>query len=155
MIVPHDSPREMLLKKAKMKAKKKPRRRSDSSGGYTLSDIIQSPPAAGKLTHTEDILFWHMLFIKDQQDILHFTLCFQKVVVIISLMHFSFLSVVSASLVKSGKANSTESLQELLTSDSEGSYMGVGSPRDMQSPVFHDRAEVNIWQNRSYPLAIV
>lgn len=57
MIVPHDSPREMLLKKAKMKAKKKPRRRSDSSGGYTLSDIIQSPPAAGKLTHTEDILF--------------------------------------------------------------------------------------------------
>lgn len=39
--------REILLKKAKMKAKKKPRRRSDSSGGYTLSDIIQSPPAAG------------------------------------------------------------------------------------------------------------
>ncbi|XP_076592864.1 inhibitor of Bruton tyrosine kinase [Chaetodon auriga] len=87
--------REILLKKAKMKAKKKARRRSDSSGGYTLSDIIQSPPAA----------------------------------------------VVSTSLVKSGKANSTESLQELLTSDSEGSYMGVGSPRDMQSPVFHDRAE--------------
>uniref|UniRef100_A0A3Q3EBM1 Inhibitor of Bruton agammaglobulinemia tyrosine kinase n=1 Tax=Labrus bergylta TaxID=56723 RepID=A0A3Q3EBM1_9LABR len=84
--------RDILLKKAKMKAKKKPRRRSDSSGGYTLSDIIQSPPAC---------------------------------------------------LVKSGKANSTESLQELLTSDSEGSYMGVGSPRDMQSPVFHDRTEVN------------
>ncbi|XP_071390852.1 inhibitor of Bruton tyrosine kinase isoform X1 [Centroberyx affinis] len=87
--------RETLLKKAKMKAKKKPRRRSDSSGGYTLSDIIQSPPTA----------------------------------------------VVSPCLVKSGKANSTESLQELLTSDSEGSYMGVGSPRDMQSPVFHDRVE--------------
>lgn len=87
--------REILLKKAKMKAKKKPRRRSDSSGGYTLSDIIQSPPAA----------------------------------------------VVSPCLVKSGKANSTESLQELLTSDSEGSCMGVGSPRDIQSPVFHDRAE--------------
>uniref|UniRef100_A0A3Q0QZL9 Inhibitor of Bruton tyrosine kinase n=1 Tax=Amphilophus citrinellus TaxID=61819 RepID=A0A3Q0QZL9_AMPCI len=87
--------RETLLKKAKMKAKKKPRRRSDSSGGYTLSDIIQSPPAA----------------------------------------------VVSPCLVKSGKVNSTESLQELLTSDSEGSYMGVGSPRDMQSPVFHERAE--------------
>ncbi|XP_033496610.2 inhibitor of Bruton tyrosine kinase [Epinephelus lanceolatus] len=87
--------REILLKKAKIKAKKKPRRRSDSSGGYTLSDIIQSPPAA----------------------------------------------VVSPCLVKSGRANSTESLQELLTSDSEGSYMGVGSPRDMQSPVFHDRAE--------------
>ncbi|XP_028281247.1 inhibitor of Bruton tyrosine kinase isoform X2 [Parambassis ranga] len=87
--------REILLKKAKMKAKKKPRRRSDSSGGYTLSDIIQSPPAA----------------------------------------------VVSPCLVKSGKANSTESLQELLTSDSEGSYMGVGSPRDMQSPVFNDKTE--------------
>uniref|UniRef100_A0A3Q1FAY9 Inhibitor of Bruton agammaglobulinemia tyrosine kinase n=1 Tax=Acanthochromis polyacanthus TaxID=80966 RepID=A0A3Q1FAY9_9TELE len=87
--------REILLKKAKMKAKKKPRRRSDSSGGYTLSEVIQSPPAA----------------------------------------------VVSLNLVKSNKANSTESLQELLTSDSEGSYMGVGSPRDMQSPVFHDRAE--------------
>uniref|UniRef100_A0AAX7ULN2 BTB domain-containing protein n=1 Tax=Astatotilapia calliptera TaxID=8154 RepID=A0AAX7ULN2_ASTCA len=86
--------REILLKKAKMKAKKKPRRRSDSSGGYTLSDIIQSPPAAG---------MW----------------------------------------LSSGKVNSTESLQELLTSDSEGSYMGVGSPRDMQSPVFHERAEVN------------
>ncbi|XP_060907178.1 inhibitor of Bruton tyrosine kinase [Labrus mixtus] len=87
--------RDILLKKAKMKAKKKPRRRSDSSGGYTLSNIIQSPPAA----------------------------------------------VVSPCLVKSGKANSTESLQELLTSDSEGSYMGVGSPRGMQSPVFHDRTE--------------
>ncbi|KAM9723342.1 inhibitor of Bruton tyrosine kinase [Menidia menidia] len=87
--------REILLKKAKMKAKKKPRRRSDSSGGYTLSDIIQSPPAA----------------------------------------------VVLPVLGKSNKATSTESLHELLTSDSEGSYMGVGSPRDMQSPVFHDRTE--------------
>uniref|UniRef100_A0A8C2ZK06 Inhibitor of Bruton tyrosine kinase n=1 Tax=Cyclopterus lumpus TaxID=8103 RepID=A0A8C2ZK06_CYCLU len=84
--------REILLKKAKMKAKKKPRRRSDSSGGYTLSNIIQ---------------------------------------------------MVSLCLVKSGRANSTESLQELLTSDSEGSYVGAGSPRDMQSPVFHDKAEVN------------
>uniref|UniRef100_A0A1A8RFS5 Inhibitor of Bruton agammaglobulinemia tyrosine kinase n=2 Tax=Nothobranchius rachovii TaxID=451742 RepID=A0A1A8RFS5_9TELE len=87
--------REILLKKAKMKAKKKPRRRSDSSGGYTLSDIIQSPPTAA----------------------------------------------VSPLLAKSGKANSTESLQEILTSDSESSFMGVGSPRDVQSPVFPDRAE--------------
>ncbi|KAM4735840.1 LOW QUALITY PROTEIN: inhibitor of Bruton tyrosine kinase [Anableps anableps] len=87
--------REILLKKAKVKAKKKPRRRSDSSGGYTLSDVIQSPPAA----------------------------------------------VVSPVLVKTGKANSTESLLEVLTSDSEGSYMGVGSPREMQSPVFHDKTE--------------
>jgi len=29
-----------------------------------------------------------------------------------------------------------ESLPELLTSDSEGSYAGVGSPRDLQSPDF-------------------
>uniref|UniRef100_A0A8C4E2N5 Inhibitor of Bruton agammaglobulinemia tyrosine kinase n=1 Tax=Dicentrarchus labrax TaxID=13489 RepID=A0A8C4E2N5_DICLA len=56
----------------------------------------------------------------------------------------SSFSVVSPSLVKLGKANSTESLQELLTSDSEGSYMGVGSPRDMQSPIFHDKTEVNV-----------
>ncbi|XP_047217059.1 inhibitor of Bruton tyrosine kinase [Girardinichthys multiradiatus] len=87
--------REILLKKAKVKAKKKPRRRSDSSGGYTLSDVIQSPPVA----------------------------------------------VVSPILVKSGKANSTESLQEVLTSDSESSCVGVGSPRDVQSPVFHDKPE--------------
>uniref|UniRef100_A0A674E1F9 Inhibitor of Bruton tyrosine kinase n=1 Tax=Salmo trutta TaxID=8032 RepID=A0A674E1F9_SALTR len=87
--------RETLLKKAKLKAKKKPRRRSDSSGGYTLSDIIQSPPAA----------------------------------------------VLSPSLVKSGKINSMESLQELMTSDSEGSYKVLGSPRELQSPVFHDRPE--------------
>uniref|UniRef100_A0A3P9JX64 Inhibitor of Bruton agammaglobulinemia tyrosine kinase n=1 Tax=Oryzias latipes TaxID=8090 RepID=A0A3P9JX64_ORYLA len=88
--------REILLKKAKIKAKKKPRRRSDSSGGYTLSDILHSPPAA----------------------------------------------VVSPLLVKSAKDNSTESLQELLTSDSDGSCMGAGSPRDMQSPVFDIRTEV-------------
>ncbi|XP_043366496.1 inhibitor of Bruton tyrosine kinase isoform X5 [Dermochelys coriacea] len=77
---------EALLKKAKMKAKKKPRRRSDSSGGYNLSDIIQSPPSIG--------------------------------------------------LIKLDKANSVESLPELLTSDSEGSYAGVSSPRDLQSPDF-------------------
>ncbi len=35
-----------------MRAKRKPRRRSDSSGGYNLSDVIQSPPTAGQLTHT-------------------------------------------------------------------------------------------------------
>uniref|UniRef100_A0A673VXF9 Inhibitor of Bruton tyrosine kinase n=1 Tax=Salmo trutta TaxID=8032 RepID=A0A673VXF9_SALTR len=51
------------------------------------------------------------------------------------------VSVLSPSLVKSGKTNSMESLQELMTSDSEGSYMGVGSPRELQSPVFHDRPE--------------
>ncbi|NXF19523.1 IBTK kinase, partial [Rhodinocichla rosea] len=77
---------EALFKKAKTKAKKKPRKRSDSSGGYNLSDIIQSPASTGS--------------------------------------------------VKLDKANSVDSLPELLTSDSEGSYAGVGSPRDLQSPDF-------------------
>lgn len=77
---------ETMFKKAKTRAKKKPRKRSDSSGGYNLSDILQSPPSTG--------------------------------------------------LLKSGKTNSVESLPELLTSDSEGSYAGVGSPRDLQSPDF-------------------
>ncbi|XP_061845864.1 inhibitor of Bruton tyrosine kinase isoform X2 [Colius striatus] len=75
---------EALFKKAKTKAKKKPRKRSDSSGGYNLSDIIQSPASTGSVN----------------------------------------------------KTNSIESLPELLTSDSEGSYMGMGSPRDLQSPDF-------------------
>uniref|UniRef100_H0WAX0 Inhibitor of Bruton tyrosine kinase n=1 Tax=Cavia porcellus TaxID=10141 RepID=H0WAX0_CAVPO len=77
---------ETVFKKAKTKAKKKQRKRSDSSGGYNLSDIIQSPSTAG--------------------------------------------------LLKSGKTNSVESLPELLTSDSEGSYVGASSPRDLQSPDF-------------------
>uniref|UniRef100_A0A8C0KNR5 Inhibitor of Bruton tyrosine kinase n=1 Tax=Canis lupus dingo TaxID=286419 RepID=A0A8C0KNR5_CANLU len=90
---------ESMFKKAKTKAKKKPRKRSDSSGGYNLSDVIQSPPSTG--------------------------------------------------LLKSGKNNSVESLPELLTSDSEGSYAGVGSPRDLQSPDFtagfqSDKIEVKI-----------
>ncbi|XP_010788672.1 inhibitor of Bruton tyrosine kinase-like isoform X2 [Notothenia coriiceps] len=80
--------REILLKKAKIKAKKKPRRRSDSSGGYTLSNIIHSPPAA----------------------------------------------VVSPCLVKSGRANSTDSLQEMLTSDSEGSYVGDDKALRLKTP---------------------
>uniref|UniRef100_A0A672HT70 BTB domain-containing protein n=1 Tax=Salarias fasciatus TaxID=181472 RepID=A0A672HT70_SALFA len=78
--------------------------------------------------------------------------CFQFIVLNMALFFSSkkmpllmsnfVLAVVSPCLVKSGKANSTDSLQELLTSDSEGSYMGVGSPRDVQSPVFTDRTEV-------------
>lgn len=39
-------------------------------------------------------------------------------------------------LLRSDKANSVDSLPELLTSDSEGSCVGVGSPRDLQSPDF-------------------
>jgi hypothetical protein len=49
----------------------------------------------------------------------------------VSFFKFQFLD-----LFKSGKANSVESLPELLTSDSEGSYAGVGSPRELQSPDF-------------------
>ncbi|XP_056421935.1 inhibitor of Bruton tyrosine kinase isoform X2 [Hyla sarda] len=77
---------EALFKKAKTKAKRKPRKRSDSSGGYNLSDLIQSPPSTG--------------------------------------------------FFKSEKNNSVESLQDLLTSDSEGSFVGASSPRDLQSPDF-------------------
>uniref|UniRef100_A0A3B5MT57 Inhibitor of Bruton agammaglobulinemia tyrosine kinase n=1 Tax=Xiphophorus couchianus TaxID=32473 RepID=A0A3B5MT57_9TELE len=66
----------------------------------------------------------------------------KKQVVLVSCLSSSFCPAVSPVLVKTGKANSTESLQEVLTSDSEGSYMAVGSPRDMQSPVFHDKPEV-------------
>uniref|UniRef100_A0A8C3U2K4 Inhibitor of Bruton tyrosine kinase n=1 Tax=Catharus ustulatus TaxID=91951 RepID=A0A8C3U2K4_CATUS len=101
---------EALFKKAKTKAKKKPRKRSDSSGGYNLSDIIQSPASTGS--------------------------------------------------VKLDKANSVESLPELLTSDSEGSYAGVSSPRDLQSPDytkgFHpERTQVgfplsNFFEMKSY-----
>ncbi|XP_062321030.1 inhibitor of Bruton tyrosine kinase [Osmerus eperlanus] len=90
--------RESLLKKAKMKAKRKPRRRSDSFGGYNLSDIIQSPPAATT-------------------------------------------PVTPPGLVKPGASSSMESLQELLTSDSEGSYVGAGSPRELQSPIGLHRTE--------------
>uniref|UniRef100_A0A8C5C5Q9 Inhibitor of Bruton tyrosine kinase n=1 Tax=Gadus morhua TaxID=8049 RepID=A0A8C5C5Q9_GADMO len=89
--------RETLLKKAKVKAKKKPRRRSESSGGYTISDRIQCPPVA----------------------------------------------VVAPCLVTSCVATSSDSLQELMTSDSDGSFTGAASPRDLQSPVFHDKVEVS------------
>lgn len=47
-----------------------------------------------------------------------------------------FLKFYLSGLLKSCKTNSAESLPELLTSDSEGSYAGVGSPRDLQSPDF-------------------
>ncbi|KAL8186179.1 UNVERIFIED_CONTAM: hypothetical protein K2H54_065871 [Gekko kuhli] len=53
----------------------------------------------------------------------------------------------STGLLKLDKTNSVESLPEMLTSDSEGSYVGVNSPRDVQSPDFTvgfhgDKAEV-------------
>lgn len=144
--------REILLKKAKIKAKKKPRRRSDSSGGYTLSDIIQSPPAAGEQWHTLDRLPRSMFFISVTMFYVSQSFrpcacqaqsCFENSDHVTDF--FFFLPVILPSLVKSDKVNSAESLQELLTSDSEGSCMGLGSPRDVQSPVFHDRVEVNGW----------
>uniref|UniRef100_A0A4W3J8Q6 Inhibitor of Bruton tyrosine kinase n=1 Tax=Callorhinchus milii TaxID=7868 RepID=A0A4W3J8Q6_CALMI len=91
--------RDSLLKKAKAKAKKKLRRRSDSSGGYHLSDLIQSPTSTDSLRPV--------------------------------------------------KTNSVESLQELMLSDSEGSYAGgAASPRELASPDFaagfcHDISEVD------------
>ncbi|XP_067305417.1 inhibitor of Bruton tyrosine kinase isoform X2 [Pseudorasbora parva] len=94
-----DHSSDSLLKKAKVRAKRKPRRRFDSSGGYNLSDVIQSSPT----------------------DAAH--------------------SPPTPGLGHSVKASSVESLQELITSDSEGSYMEVGSPRDLQSPVFQDKPD--------------
>ncbi|KAI4904062.1 hypothetical protein NFI96_033883 [Prochilodus magdalenae] len=101
------SSNDSLFKKAKMKAKRKPRRRSDSSGGYNLSDIIQNSPS----------------------DVIQ--------------------SPPSSELFDSGKACSVESLHELITSDSEGSYRGVGSPRDLQSPIFQDRHDAQEEKSRS------
>ncbi|XP_028578685.2 inhibitor of Bruton tyrosine kinase isoform X3 [Podarcis muralis] len=42
----------------------------------------------------------------------------------------------STGILKLDKTNSIESLPEMLTSDSEGSYVGVNSPRDLESPDF-------------------
>uniref|UniRef100_A0A671PS19 Inhibitor of Bruton tyrosine kinase-like n=1 Tax=Sinocyclocheilus anshuiensis TaxID=1608454 RepID=A0A671PS19_9TELE len=92
-----EADRSSLLKKAKMRAKRKPRRRSDSSGGYNLSDVI------------------HMGITK--------------------------------------LSSSVESLPELITSDSEGSYMG--SPRDLQSPVFHDRPDTQVKPQHPTKVSVV
>uniref|UniRef100_A0A7N4PKW2 Inhibitor of Bruton tyrosine kinase n=1 Tax=Sarcophilus harrisii TaxID=9305 RepID=A0A7N4PKW2_SARHA len=121
---------EAFFKKAKTKAKKKPRKRSDSSGGYNLSDIIQSSPSTGAemLQHGSN--------------------------------YSSDAFKVAMGLVKLDKTNSAESLPELLTSDSEGSYAGIGSPRDLQSPDFTtgihpDKIEVmkiKTYVNGAYPV---
>ncbi|XP_027710579.1 inhibitor of Bruton tyrosine kinase isoform X3 [Vombatus ursinus] len=121
---------EAFFKKAKTKAKKKPRKRSDSSGGYNLSDIIQNSPSTGA------------------EMLQHGSNC------------SSDAFKVAMGLVKLDKTNSTESLPELLTSDSEGSYAGIGSPRDLQSPDFTtgihpDKIEVmkiKTYVNGAYPM---
>ncbi|KAI7806678.1 putative inhibitor of Bruton tyrosine kinase, partial [Triplophysa rosa] len=105
-----DHSSDNLLKKAKMRAKRKPRRRSDSTGRYNLSDVIQSSPV--DVTQSPPI----------------------------------------PGLRYSVKASSVESLQELVTSDSEGSYMGVGSPRDLQSPIFLEKPETQ--DNRHGPIGL-
>jgi len=51
--------RDALFKRAKTKAKKKPRKRSDSSGGYNLSDIIQSPASTGQWERVSGIKTEH------------------------------------------------------------------------------------------------
>lgn len=46
------------------------------------------------------------------------------------------LFAIHVGILKLDKASSVESLPEMLTSDSEGSYVGLSSPRDLQSPDF-------------------
>ncbi|XP_063055674.1 inhibitor of Bruton tyrosine kinase isoform X2 [Engraulis encrasicolus] len=111
----HTSTNELLLKKAKLKAKRKPRRRLDSSGGYNLSDVIQSPPPSGDKCLSSGVFFGEV--VRDGGP--------------------------------PAKANSVESLHEVITSDSEGSYMGVGSPRDLQSPIPLHRQDTQ--EERSAP----
>ncbi|XP_060061411.1 inhibitor of Bruton tyrosine kinase isoform X1 [Erinaceus europaeus] len=57
----------------------------------------------------------------------------------------------STGLLKTDKTNSVESLLELLTSDSEGSYAGVGSPRDLQSPDFTTAFQLNKTESKVKP----
>ncbi|XP_055965774.1 inhibitor of Bruton tyrosine kinase isoform X2 [Sorex fumeus] len=57
----------------------------------------------------------------------------------------------STGLLKCDKTNSVESLPELLTSDSEGSYAGVGSPRDLQSPDFTTGFHLDKIEGKSKP----
>ncbi|XP_044277388.1 inhibitor of Bruton tyrosine kinase [Varanus komodoensis] len=62
----------------------------------------------------------------------------------------------STGTLKLDKANSIESLPEMLMSDSEGSYVGVNSPRDLQSPDFTagihaDKVEVKSVSSAALP----
>lgn len=61
-----------MFKKTKTKAKKKPRKRSDSSGGYNLSDIIQSPPSAGQWNLFEGV-FSDVIFHDSIPYLIHLT----------------------------------------------------------------------------------
>ncbi|XP_060608945.2 inhibitor of Bruton tyrosine kinase isoform X1 [Anolis sagrei] len=62
----------------------------------------------------------------------------------------------STGILKLDKTNSVESLPEMLMSDSEGSYVGANSPRDLQSPDFTtgfhaDKVEVKIGVSSAFP----
>lgn len=61
-----------MFKKAKTKAKKKPRKRSDSSGGYNLSDIIQSLPSTGQWKVFQDV-FPDLIFHVSILYLIHLT----------------------------------------------------------------------------------
>ncbi|XP_020383794.2 inhibitor of Bruton tyrosine kinase isoform X3 [Rhincodon typus] len=63
------SSKETLLKKAKVKAKKKQRRRPDSSGGYHLSDLIQSPTSTDLQRHakTNSVESLHEMLMSDSE----------------------------------------------------------------------------------------
>uniref|UniRef100_A0A8C7X2G3 Inhibitor of Bruton agammaglobulinemia tyrosine kinase n=1 Tax=Oryzias sinensis TaxID=183150 RepID=A0A8C7X2G3_9TELE len=92
-----------------------------------------------------EVVITENLTLKNAAELLEFATMYNAEQLKLSCLQFIALNmaaVVSPLLVKSAKANSTESLQELLTSDSDGSCMGAGSPRDMQSPVFDIRTEV-------------
>lgn len=54
----------------------------------------------------------------------------------LQINHYFFYFLINAGVPKLDKTNSVESLPEMLTSDSEGSYVGVSSPRELQSPDF-------------------
>ena len=61
-----------MVKKTKTKAKKKPRKQSDSSGGYNLSDIIQSPPSTGEWNLFEGV-FSDLIFQDSLPYLIHLT----------------------------------------------------------------------------------
>uniref|UniRef100_A0A8C5ED32 BTB domain-containing protein n=1 Tax=Gouania willdenowi TaxID=441366 RepID=A0A8C5ED32_GOUWI len=81
-----------------------------------------------------EVVITENLTLKNAAELLEFATMYNAEQLKLSCFQFIVLNLA---------ANSTESLQELLTSDSESSCLGVGSPRDIQSPVFHDRAEVH------------
>lgn len=81
-----------LLKKAKVRAKRKPRRRTDSSGGYNLSEVIksspvdvtQSPPIPGKLTCIYKKL---MVILRKHHHCYLLLILFNQILIYVNLKH--------------------------------------------------------------------